>query len=170
MVHFRILITNKTISTKKKVKFYEPYTWITHFTGTKLKSCQIQTKFKIFKVILEKPIQSQEMFFYFLFFISGYSETDAISARIHVHPVNISFDPGDNVTLTCLVEQGGPADVIDWYKDDQPISSRVYSNSSRWTEISLINITREDAGKYECTVRKRDEKDTDVMQLHVNGI
>ena len=74
------------------------------------------------------------------------------------------------MTLTCLVEQGGPADVIDWYKDDQPISSRVYSNSSRWTEISLINITREDAGKYECTVRKRDEKDTDIIQLHVNGI
>jgi len=95
--------------------------------------------------------------------------TDAISVRIDVHPLNTSFDPGDNVTLTCLVEHGCPADVILWYKDDQPISANNHSNSSQLAEISLLNVTRSDAGRYNCTVRKRQVKHMDFIDLHVNG-
>ena len=86
-----------------------------------------------------------------------------------MHPLNKSFNPGDNVTLTCLVEHGGPVDVILWYKDDQPISANNYSNSSQSAEISLLNATRSDAGRYECTVRRRQVKGTEFIDLHMNG-
>ena len=73
------------------------------------------------------------------------------------------------MTLTCLVEHGGPADVILWYKDDQPISANSHSNSSQLAEISLLNVTGSDAGRYKCTVWRRQVKDTDFIDLHVNG-
>ena len=100
---------------------------------------------------------------------SGPSLTDAISVRIHAHPSNTSFDPGDNLTLTCLVEHNGPADVIFWYKDDQLISAHNHSNSPQFAEISLIDITRDDAGEYKCMAWKNNAKDTDFIDLHVNG-
>lgn len=95
--------------------------------------------------------------------------TDAISVRIDVHPLKRGFNPGDNVTLTCLVVHGGPADVILWYKDDQPISANSYSNSSQMAEISLLNITRSDAARYKCTAWKKQVKYTDSIDLHMNG-
>lgn len=73
------------------------------------------------------------------------------------------------MTLTCLVEHGGPADVILWYKDDQPVSANIYSNSSQLAEISLLNVTKSDAGRYNCTVWKRQVKHTDFIDLHING-
>ena len=73
------------------------------------------------------------------------------------------------MTLTCLVEHGGPADVILWYKDDQPISAKNYSNSSQLAEISLLNVTRSDAGRYNCTMWRGEVMDTKFMDLHMNG-
>lgn len=73
------------------------------------------------------------------------------------------------MTLTCLVEHGGPADVIHWYKDDQPISANSYSNSSQLAEISLLNFTKSDTGKYKCTAWKRQVKHTGFIDLHMNG-
>lgn len=99
---------------------------------------------------------------------SSFSGTYGISTRIQVHPMNTGFYPGDNLTLTCLTGQKGPVDVIDWYKDGQLLNSSGHSNSSCCAEISLINITKEDAGKYECEVRKNDEYDKGVFQLHLN--
>ena len=86
-----------------------------------------------------------------------------------MHPLNQSFNPGDNVTLTCLVEHGSPADVILWYKDDQPISANKYSNSSQMAEISLLNASKSDAGRYNCTAWKRQVKHTNFIDLHMNG-
>ena len=73
------------------------------------------------------------------------------------------------MTLTCLVEHGGPADVILWYKDDQPISANSYSNSSQMAEISLLNVTASDTGRYKCTAWKKQVKYTDSIDLRMNG-
>lgn len=89
--------------------------------------------------------------------------------KIDVHPLNKSFNPGDNVTLTCLVEHGGPVDVIHWYKDDQLIRANNHSNSSQLAEISLVSLIRTDAGRYKCTVWKKQVEDTAFIDLHING-
>lgn len=104
----------------------------------------------------------------FNFVVLGPSQTNAISARIHAVPMNISLNPGANLTLTCLVQHGGPADAIQWFKYDQPISIKQRSNPLQ-QKISLKNITRADAGKYKCTVWKGKQTDTDVFYLQVNG-
>ena len=83
---------------------------------------------------------------------------------MHAVPMETSFNPGLNVTLKCQIVGGGPADTIQWYKDDEPINS-----SSQWSEMTLINITKADAGEYKCTVWKKEENDSDVFDLHVNG-
>ena len=83
--------------------------------------------------------------------------------------MNISLNPGATLTLTCLVQHGGPADAIQWFKYDQPISIKQHSNPLQWKKITLKNITRADAGKYKCTVWKGEQADTDVFYLQVNG-
>ncbi|XP_068669856.1 roundabout homolog 2-like [Montipora foliosa] len=103
--------------------------------------------------------------------LQGSSLTVAISARIQVHPMNISLNPGVKVTLDCLVQNGGPADTIQWFKDDQPIIVRQRHSSSprESSRLSLINITQTNAGRYECRISKGAESDTDLYYLNVEG-
>ena len=88
---------------------------------------------------------------------------------MHAVPMETSFNPGLNVTLKCQIVGGGPADTIQWYKDDQPINIQKQFSSSQWSEMTLINITKADSGEYKCTVWKKEENDSDVFDLHVNG-
>ena len=85
--------------------------------------------------------------------------------------MNISLNPGVNVTLYCLVQNGGPADTIQWFIDDQPIRVRQrHSSSPRESlRLPLIKITETDAGRYECRISKGAESDTDVYYLNVEG-
>lgn len=85
--------------------------------------------------------------------------------------MSISLSTGVNVTLDCLVQNGVPADSIDWFKNGQPITISQDSSSElhERSRVVLTNITQVDAGKYECKIVKGKEFDTDVYYLNVKG-
>ena len=73
------------------------------------------------------------------------------------------------MTLICLIQGDGSADFINWYKDKNPIRIQNDVNSSESNEMSLLNISRHDAGKYNCTAWKKQEFASDEFNLHVNS-
>lgn len=106
---------------------------------------------------------------YHIIFVAGFTPTSALSAKIQAVPLNTSYNPGENVTLICLIQCNCSADAINWYKDNNPIGIQNDVNSLESDKMSLLNISRHDAGKYNCTAWKNQEFATDEFNLHVNS-
>ena len=107
---------------------------------------------------------------FIIVYLTSAAFTAGAFGKMRVHPMETSFNRGDNLTLNCSVEENGPADVIFWYKDDKPISFYRDSNLSQWAEVSLIDVTNKDVGQYRCIMKKGSQLNSYVFDLHVNGI
>ena len=106
---------------------------------------------------------------YHIIVVAGFTPTSALSAKIQAVPLNTSYNPGENVILICLIQCNCSADVINWYKDNNPIRIQNDVNSLESDKMSLLNISRHDAGKYNCTAWKNQEFASDEFNLHVNS-
>lgn len=85
----------------------------------------------------------------------------------------LSVNSNETVSLNCSVVQGGPARQITWTKKGNITNSqRLFTVSSvsvpgLWSSLRLSNINVEDAGRYQCEVKKDRKRDVCEVVLHV---
>ncbi|XP_071142049.1 lachesin-like [Mytilus edulis] len=80
--------------------------------------------------------------------------------RVNVEPSSV-VEEGHNLTLTCLYDSNTNESVICWKRND-----RILLNTQNST-LSVINVSREDAGKYCCEVENRIGIGTDMINITV---
>ena len=59
---------------------------------------------------------------------------------------------GDNLSIKCSVSGGKEIHSIGWYKDKTPVTDKTVVKSAFQSVLRLNNITKSDAGDYECRV------------------
>ncbi|VDI00372.1 Hypothetical predicted protein [Mytilus galloprovincialis] len=80
--------------------------------------------------------------------------------RVNIEPSSV-VEEGHNFTLTCLYDSNTNESVIRWKRND-----KILLNTQNRT-LSVINVSREDAGKYCCEVANRIGIGTDVINITV---
>lgn len=119
------------------------------------------------------------VYFILLFFI--YTHINYIfilfpfrSAYPRIQPFSFSdkLTEGQNTKALCTVLEGiGPYKFL-WYKNDQALTSSIYTSieSSKDYSLLLINsLSTDHAGNYTCAVTGSSGRDTYSSQLIVNG-
>ncbi|CAJ0947779.1 unnamed protein product [Ranitomeya imitator] len=61
--------------------------------------------------------------------------------------ISLIVEDGDSVTFRCIVDSNPNASVT-WYKEDMVVHGNI---SNQTVTIQLINITKSDAGRYQCS-------------------
>ena len=69
--------------------------------------------------------------------------------QITVHPSAVTKPEGSRIILSCNAT-GNPEPTISWTKDGFSYNNSRTSFSKYYKELTIINVTKRDSGKYEC--------------------
>ena len=74
-----------------------------------------------------------------------------VPVSVSVKPKNVTAHPGDDVTITCE-SRGVPKPTVEWYKNDQFLSTQGRIRVSR-TNVIISQVQPSDSGYYQCRAR-----------------
>lgn len=75
------------------------------------------------------------------------------------HPVR----EGDNVNLTCIINEGSPKPEVRWFKNKK------FLDEQKNTTLILTEVTREDEGRYICKAKNKAGNAKDNIYVTVDS-
>ena len=85
-----------------------------------------------------------------------------VPPNIQLSEPKLTVRQGDNVSLTCIINEGSPRPKIKWTKDET-------SKDETKNVLHLIEVTAEDEGRYTCKAENEGGSSNDSTFVTVDG-